>query len=182
VMIAMNGASPVRPVAAGAGVPFPVQPRAALPFEVASVDLVLPDFGPYVPERPVAFARGGGEAPSPALSYADARVRQAAQAVADFADPGAEALVAALNRRYAAAAKAAPASSAGYVAVGTYADEAEAQRLAAHLQTAGRVEIETGPRGEAFTLNLHPAAGRSLDDALQAAWAAGAADAMPVRE
>ncbi|MCO5157142.1 MAG: septal ring lytic transglycosylase RlpA family protein [Aquamicrobium sp.] len=182
VMIAMNGPTPTQAVAAGAGIPFPIQPRAAVPFEVASVDLVLPDFGPYVPERPVSLASKGGRVSSPALSYADARVQQAAQAVTDFADPGTDALVAALNRRYADAAKAAPASSAGYVAVGTYADEAEAQALAARLGEAGRVEIETDWRGEAFTLNLHPASGRSLDDALQAAWAAGAADAMPVRE
>jgi len=182
VMIAMNGPTPTQAVAAGAGIPFPNQPRTAIPFEVASVDLVLPDFGPYVPERPVALARSGGQASSPALSYADARVRQASQAVADLAGPGDDALVAALNRRYADAAKAAPAVSAAYVAVGTYADEAEAQALAAHLRGAGRVEIETDWRGEAFTLNLHPAPGRSLDDALQAAWAAGAGDAMPVRE
>lgn len=179
VMIAMNGPTPTRPVAAGAGVPFPVQPRAAIPFEVAGAELVLPDFGPYVPERPVSLASRGSRTSSPALSYADARVAQAAQAVADFAGPGTDALVAALNRRYADAARAA---SAGYVAVGTYASEAEAQALAARLRGAGRVEIVTDWRGDAFTLDLHPADGRSLDEALRAAWAAGAADAMPVRE
>ena len=187
VMIAMNGATPTQAAAPAAGVPFPIQPRAEVPFEVASVDLVLPDFGPLVPERPGfgIAARGGGPA-SPALSYADRRVEQAAQAVDAFAysDARAEALVAALNRRYAVAGGQAPA--AGYVAVGTYARRAEAEamasRLVSRLGDAGRAEIETDGQGSAFALSIHPASGSSLDDALQAAWAAGAADAMPVRE
>jgi rare lipoprotein A len=181
VMIAMNGPTPTR--SAGAAMPFPVQPRGAVPFEVASAELVLPDFGPIVPERPVVLARQGG-APMPALSYADTRVAQAASAVAGLAGEraGTDELVAALNRRYADAAAKTAATAPGYVAVGTYADEASAQDMAARLRDAGQGVIETDWRGEAFTLTLRPAAGRSLDAALQAAWAAGATDAMPVRE
>ena len=183
VMIAMNGPTPTRGLA-GAGVPFPVQPRAAAPFEVASAEFVLPDFGPFVPERPTILARRDGAASSPALSYADTRVAQAASAVAGLAgaQAGTDHLVAALNRRYAGMADANKATAPGYVAVGTYADEASAQDMAARLRDAGQGLIETDWRGEAFTLTIRPAAGRSLDAVLQAAWAAGATDAMPVRE
>jgi rare lipoprotein A len=166
VMIAMNGPTP---------------PPAASPFEIASAELALPEFGPIVPERPAVFAGRGGAEASPALSYADARVAQAAHAVASLAGPeaGTEELVAALNRRY---ADAAPAATGGYVAIGTYADEAGAQTMASLLRDAGTGVIETDWRGEAFTLTIRPTAGRSLDDVLEAAWAAGATDAVPVRE
>ncbi len=184
VMIAMNGVTPTQPIAAAAGVPFPVQPRAAIPFEVASVDLVLPDFGPLVPERPISLASRSGRTPSMALSYADQRIEQAAQAVADLADSGArtEELVAALNRHYSANAGNGYGAAPGYVTVGTYTARGEAEAMAGRLSEMGRTEIEMDGQGGAFTLNIHPAAGRSLDDALEAAWAAGASDAMPVRE
>ncbi len=185
VMIAMNGATPTQAAAPAAGVPFPIQPRAEVPFEVASLDLVLPEFGPLVPERPgIGLAARGGAPALPALSYADRRVEQAAQAVNAFAhsDARADELVAALNRRYSAAAETGQASAAGYVSVGTFARRAEAEAMADRLSAAGRAEIEADGEGRAFTLNIRPANGGSLDGALQAAWAAGATDAMPVRE
>ena len=183
VMIAMNGPTPSRPVAAGAAVPFPVQPRLGVPTAMASADFVLPDFGPLVPERPNALARLGEAAPLPALSYADRRIAQAARALGDFAGPQAatEELAAALNKRH-AAASVAPAAPGGYVVVGTYADQPSAEAVAARLREAGRAEIETDWSGDAFTLNLYPDGRRSLDGMLQAAWRAGASDAMPVRE
>lgn len=188
VMIAMNGPTPTQPVAGGAAaVPFPVQPRMPAATMVAGLDLILPEFGPIVPERPgvgLAYRAGGGSAPSLSLSYADQRVKRAAQAVTDLAGAdGADELVAALNRRYAAAAGArTPDAAQGYIAVGTYADQPAAEAMAAALRQAGRAAIETDWRGDGFTLSLHPDGRHSLDDMLRAAWAAGAADAMPVRE
>ena len=192
VMIAMNGPTPTRAVMPGAPVPFPGQPPVAVGAPmggasagtlVAGLDLVLPEFGPIVPERP-SFGLASRMVGTPALSlsYADQRVKRAAQAVTDFADTGkADELVAALNRRYAAAAARTP-EVPGYIAVGTYADQPAAEAMAAALGGAGRVAIDTDWRGDGFALNLHPDGRHGLDDMLRAAWAAGAADAMPVRE
>ena len=190
VMIAMNGPTPTQPVAAGAAVvPFPGQPRTpagglAGPM-VAGLDLVLPEFGPIVPERPgIGLASRIGGNPALSLSYADQRVKRAAQAVTDFAGAGeTDDLVAALNRRYAAAAAGTRAPQAqGYIAVATFADQPAAEAMAAVLGGVGRATIETDWRGDGFALNLHPDGRHGLDDMLRAAWAAGAADAMPVRE
>ena len=186
VMIAMNGPTPTQAVAGATAVPFPMPSRDPASTLVASLDLVLPEFGPIVPERPgVALAFRTGEEPMLSLAYADQRVRGAAQAVNDFAGPatGADELVAALNRRYAAAAhKAVSASSPAYVAVGTYGDLHSAEAVAAALEGAGRTSIETDWRGDGYALTLHANGRSSLDDMLQAAWAAGATDALPVRE
>ena len=183
VMIAMNGPTPTQPVS-GAAVPFPIQPRApvAATAFVAGVDPVLPDFGPIAPERPgVGLAQRLGLPSRLALSYADERVEQAARTASEVAanSPASDALVAALNQRYATAA--AP-SSPGYVAVGTYADQQSAEAMAAALRAAGRAEIETDWRGDGYALSLHSDGRLGLDDMLKAAWAAGADEAMPVRE
>lgn len=192
VMIAMNGSTPTQRVMPGAPVPFPGQPPVAVGAPmggasagtlVAGLDLVLPEFGPIVPERPsFGLASRTVGTPTLSLSYADQRVKRAAQAVTDFADTGkADELVAALNRRYAAAAARKP-EAQGYIAVGTYADQSAAETMAAALGGAGRVAIDTDWRGDGFALSLHPDGRHGLDDMLRAAWAAGAADAMPVRE
>jgi len=187
VMIAMNGPTPKQGVANAAAVPFPVQPSVAAATQVAGLDFILPEFGPIVPERPgagLAWRLGAASDASLSLSYADQRVKRAAQAVNDFAatGSGADELVAALNRRYDAAAQTAtnPASS-GYIAVGTYADQSSAEAMAAMLNGNGGAMIETDWRGDGYTLSLYPDGRHSLDDMLQAAWAAGATDALPIR-
>lgn len=182
VMIAMAGSTPSRPVGGALAVPFPVQARAPVSSFVAGVDPVLPDFGPIAPERPgVGLAQRLGLPARLALSYADERVEQAARVAAETAAnaPASDALVSALNLRYAASP--AP-SSPGFVAVGTYADQKAAEAMAAALGAAGRTEIETDWRGDGYALSLHPDGRLGLDDMLKAAWNAGAAEAMPVRE
>jgi rare lipoprotein A len=151
---------------------------------VAGLDLVLPEFGPIVPERPsFGLASRLGAAPALSLSYADQRVKRAAQAVTDFAGiGGTDDLVAALNRRYAAAAAVRAPDAQGYIAVATFADQPAAEAMAAALGGVGRAVIDTDWRGDGFALSLHPDGEHGLDDMLRAAWAAGAADAMPVRE
>lgn len=184
VMIAMSGPTPAASV--GASPAFPGQLRTAAPaaatMPAAERDLVLPEWGPIAPERP-GIGLAGRPASRPdaaALAYADERVRRAAQAVADFAGDRAatDALVEALNRRYAAAAPA----SGEFVAVGTYADQATAKSMARALGFAGRATIETDWRGDGFALSLHSDGRLGVDDMLRAAWAAGAADAITVRQ
>lgn len=179
VMIAMNGPTPT--VSAAAAPVFPGQQASQAPVAAAPGDPILPDFGPIAPERPgVGLARrlGTGQ-PTEALAYADERVKRAAQVVADFAGsaPDNAALLAALNKRYTAA----PAPSE-YVAVGTYASQAEAETMARALEAAGKATIETDWSGDGFALSLRSDGRVSTDSLLRAAWAAGASDAMTVRE
>lgn len=179
VMIAMNGPTPT--ISAAATPIFPGQQAPQAPVAAASGDPVLPEFGPIAPERPgIGLARrlGAGQ-PAEALAYADERVKRAAQVVSDFAGsaPDNAALVAALNRRYMAAP-----AAADYVAVGTYASQEEAETMARALASAGKATIETDWRGDGFAVSLRPEGRVSTDELLKAAWAAGATDAMTVRE
>lgn len=175
VMIAMNGPTPTVTSSA------PVFPGQAVRSQTTAQDPVLPDIGPMVPERPTIGLAGRVGAPSAtgALAYADERVKRAAQAVNSFAE-GKGALIAALNRRYAAARQ--PVAAEEYVAVGTYPDQASAQIMAAALTEAGNPVIETDYNGDGYTLRLLPNGNVAVDDMLRTAWAAGAADAITVRE
>lgn len=103
VMIAMNGPTPT--TAAGASAPFPGQLRSSTPQPALAADPILPEFGPIAPERPGFGLAGRVPASAEPLAYADERVKRAAeQAVAGLAgdDTSTKALIAALNRRYAA--------------------------------------------------------------------------------
>ena len=179
VMIAMNGPTPT--ISAAAAPVFPGQQVVQEPVAAAAGDPILPAFGPIAPERPgVGLARRlGAEQASQALAYADERVKRAAQVVSDFAGnaPDNAALVAALNRRYVAA----PAAT-DYVAVGTYASQAEAEAMARSLASAGDAKIEADWSGDGFVVSLRSDGRLSTDNLLKAAWAAGASDAMTVRE
>jgi rare lipoprotein A len=180
VMIAMNGTTPTQTLAAA-----PVFPGQARPASAGSFDVVLPDFGPIAPERPgVGLAnRLGTEKPILALGYADERVKRAAQAVSDFAESrmGSEGLVRALNQRYGDAAAEA-AQPADYIVVGTYPDQNSAETMARALMSVGQVLIETDPNSAGYSLRLTPDGRVGVDDMLRTAWAAGAADAMTVRD
>ena len=177
VMIAMNGPTPTL-----ASATAPIFPGQALQSSSASPDPVLPDIGPVVPERPTIGLAGRVGAPAgiSALAYADERVKRAAQAVNEFATSRAD-VVAALSRRYAAVASEAP-TAGEYVAVGTYPDEPSAQVMAGALGEAGRPVIETDYWGDGFVLRLLPDGRSDIDEMLRTAWAAGATDAMTVRE
>lgn len=176
VMIAMAGPSPSAPVPAG----FPGALRTqATAVATASDELVLPSFGPAVPERPSL------DEPAlvvVALSYADERVNRAADALSAFSGGmSPAAIVSSWERRTGgvpAALEARP-----HVAVGTYADRAEAERIARSLAPAGRVELLVEPEDgrDWFTVNLHADGSGDLDGLMRAAWAAGATDAVAVR-
>lgn len=190
VMIAMNGPTPTQGTGIAASVPFPSQsgmPASTQPTsQLASLDFILPEFGPFIPEKPgtsLAFHAGNSAMPAYSLAYADQRVKHAALAVNALAATGnsADELVAALNNRYSPAANdALNASSDNYIAVGTYPDQQSAEIMAARLSTKGRVAIETDWNGDGYTLSLRSDGRHSLDNLLQAAWAAGASDAMPI--
>jgi rare lipoprotein A len=183
VMIAMNGPTPTSNSSAPA---FPGQAFAAMatPSGSGAIDVILPDFGPIAPERPVGLANRL-EAPrgNPAvLSYADERVQRAAEALNAFAsaEPRNEDILDALNRRYSGTTSSV--ATEEHVAVGTYASQDLAAAMAEPLAEAGRVLIETDYNGDGFSLRLYPDGRMSVDDMLRTAWAAGATDAMTVRE
>lgn len=193
VMIAMAGPTPTQsatPVLA-----FPGELRTATPQlpvgaqPAFASDPALPDLGPVLPPRPdtVLAARLGADPTGGILlaAYADERVKAAAMALGDLADESMAdrtALSDALNQRYAKTAPVESGASADYVAVGTYADQAQAEAMARALDGAGKVRIETDYHGDGFAVSLHADGSLAVDDMLRTAWAAGAAEAMTVRE
>ena len=172
VMIAMAGPTPTSATATA-----PVFPGQA---GAASFFPALPDFGPIAPERPGAVLANAAPARLDLLSYADERVRRASLALDNLAQGGASAeLASKLGQRY---AKPVAHDAGPYIAVGTFPDEPSARLAANALDGMGKVAIETDWRGEGFSVSVHPDGRRALDDILQAAWSAGATDAMTIRE
>lgn len=172
VMVAMAGPTPTvgNTGATVAAAAFPGvmtstggQPSAALGFEAAATSGMseFPESGPIIADRPVANA-GGAFHP---LSYADERV-SAAFGAFDV-----------LMGKPAAAEPA-------YVAVGTFANKAEAQRQASKLSGLGRIDIESTTQDGAtwHAVSVHPDGKASLDAILETAWANGATDALVVRD
>ena len=76
------------------------------------------------------------------------------------------------------------AGSAEYVAAGTFAERAEADRIAASLDGIGRISIEKSEdaTGIWYSVAIHSDGRHSLDDILQAAWDNGAGDALVVHD
>lgn len=172
VMIAMNGPTPTaRP---GAGEAF-----ASVGLLASASDLPLPAFGPAVPERPeIAFDGTGVRLAS--LSYADERIARSADPFGGF-DAGMTPaqIVAAWERGRGAATPSGP-----YVAVGTFQDRERAEALARVLGSQGAVELSAEPADGTtwYTIALLSDGRSDLDAMLRAAWSAGAADAMIVRD
>ena len=181
VMIAMNGPTPSqRPIAAQA---FAGQFASA--GSAGAYDVVLPDFGPIAPQRPgVSLAGVAGDAAEfTALGYADERVSRAARMVTDFAESRMDSnrVIEALNQRYANVA-ATSSQPSEYIAVGTYPDQSSAETIARALASVGQVVIESDPNSSGFSLRLSPDGRAEVDEMLRTAWAAGATDAMTVRD
>ncbi|MEO3999305.1 septal ring lytic transglycosylase RlpA family protein [Mesorhizobium sp. CAU 1732] len=175
VMIAMNGPTPTSRASASAAFPLSQQaPAFAGPSSAG--DVVLPEFAPIAPERPGQDIAAIGFAPSPALAYADERVKRASAAIDAFASG--ELTPEALAQRYASRTNA----QSDYVAVGTYGDQGAAETIARALASAGQVRIDTDYAGDGFAVSLYPDGRLPVDDLLKAAWAAGAPDALTVRE
>lgn len=165
VMIAMNGPTPSAPVGVRTLQPEPL--AIAPPATIG--DPALPAFGPALPERPAVLV---------ALSYAEQRAAGSAAALEAFASEGSAAWKDGSN-----VAASHPAGGE-YVSVGTYADRDDAERLVAALSAHGRAEIVTDSDATNpwYTVNVHPDGRAPVDDILRQAWAAGADEALTVRE
>jgi len=169
VMIAMNGSTPTAPTSAAPV--FPGQMRATAPAAVAPGDLVLPDFGPIAPERPGVGLAGRAAPHVPTLAYTNEAAGPARQALDALASGAGSATVASP-----------PSVEGAYVAVGTFLDRDAAEAIARALEHAGNSVIETEAGGGAYSVVLRPDGRMPVDDMLRTAWAAGASDALTVRE
>jgi rare lipoprotein A len=185
VMVAMNGPTPSASIGQGVA-PFPGRLDAASgPVQATAslADLVLPEFGPLVPQRPDFDLPQKPPFAMASLSYADERIAGATAAFAAF-DRSAmtSSAVAASWRRLSPASKRTQLND--YVAAGSWPDKAEARKIAAQLAAFGKVEIEKTEQGGSswYSVNLYDDGRSSLDEMLQAAWDHGANDALAVRD
>lgn len=201
VMVAMNGPSPsVQTDAPPPAVPFPgqltnsggafaAQPGlseqpAAQPAMSAQApgpsEVVLPDFGPIVPERPEYRLPPNSSFAMASLSYADERVNRA-DVFAALDGSGMSPADILQSWQKSNPQGQAPASD--YVAAGSFDDAAEAKRVAAALEQFGRTEIQRTELdgNDWYAVNVYPDGHGSIDDMLQAAWSHGAPDALVVR-
>jgi rare lipoprotein A len=192
VMIAMNGPTP----SADGTASFPgmmvdsaptAQPVMAADAGVFG-DLALPAFGPIAPERPgidmifetqVALATMS-YAPEP---YAPDRLQSAARAFAALEGKtmSPDDIAQSWKRLNPAGAST---TVQPYVAAGSFATLAEAEKVAHALSAYGRATLETAEIGGAplHSVNLYSDGRNELDAMLEAAWANGAPDAMTVRD
>ncbi|GHD09513.1 septal ring lytic transglycosylase RlpA family protein [Tianweitania populi] len=171
VMVAMNGSTPSSSSSSVSTVAYPNGGLAAFgAMSVASV--VLPDYGPMAPDRPGAFQVANTS--MPVLGYAEQR---SAKAAAAFSALGGKAPVAAAVAQQ---WKQALDGLNEYVAVGTYATQAEALEQSAALSSLGKIGFESSDAGVALT--LRPDGRAAIDDLLQAAWENGAPDAFVIHD
>ncbi|TPI38982.1 septal ring lytic transglycosylase RlpA family protein [Mesorhizobium sp. B2-9-1] len=196
VMVAMNGPSPSVPVGASpAAAPFPGeltnsgQAFAAQPglsdqpaaFAVQGAgDVMLPDFGPIVPERPDFTLPPNSPFAMASLSYADERVERADVFAA--LDSGGMS-PADILRSWKKSNRELQTPASDYVAAGSFDEAAKAKRVAAALEPFGRTEIQRTELdgNDWYAVNVYPDGHGSVDDLLQAAWSHGAPDALVVR-
>jgi rare lipoprotein A len=193
VMVAMNGSTPS---AGGQAAAFPgtltdASPQAtiaALQPAMAQSEshsvVPLPEFGPIAPERPLdGGAAGGTQVAFAIMSYADGRVKGAANAFAALdGSLSQDRIIASWKAQSGSAAG--EGSDAAYVAAGTFDSREEAERLIKALSGFGRVSLEKSDlEGQDwYTVNLYADGRTSLDGLLEAAWRNGAADAITVRD
>jgi rare lipoprotein A len=185
VMIAMNGATPSGAmIGEGAAAPFPGTLTDVTAGEAASTepvltattlqpeDLVLPVLGPIAPERP-SVDEIGEQIALAAMSYAP--LPKSASEAFDAFDGSQMASLGSEWREQA---------GEPFIAAGTYADKAEAERVSAELAAYGRAVVETSvEEGEQlYSVNVYEDGRNSIDDLLQAAWEHGAPDAIAVRD
>lgn len=202
VMVAMNGPSPSLSMsdAPPAAVPFPgqltssgqafgtqpglseqptAQPATSGQAQDAS-DVVLPDFGPIVPERPQFRLPPNSPFAMASLSYADERVNHP-DVFAALDGSGMSPADILQSWKKSNGQEQAPASD--YVAAGSFDNAAQANRVAAALEPFGRTEIQRTELdgNDWYAVNVYPDGHSSIDDLLQAAWSHGAPDALVVR-
>jgi rare lipoprotein A len=184
VMIAMNGPSPSTSVAPSSS-PFaravtdaPASP--AVGEAVAFNNIVLPEYGPIVPQRP---AQGKIPFQMASMSYADERISKATNAFAAMEGSRMSAADVAHSWKKLNPNVAPADLTEAYIAAGTFPTKAQANRIAKLLSGVGRARIETAIVGGAklYTVNLYADGHASLDNLLEKAWGSGAPDAVVVR-
>ncbi|WP_367714730.1 septal ring lytic transglycosylase RlpA family protein [Nitratireductor sp. GISD-1A_MAKvit] len=186
VMVAMNGPTPTATLpGVKAADAFAGQPGLTPPEPVATpASLELPVTGPVVPQRPLALPDEDGERDVAFLSYADQRVRAAADVfdtVLQNGDLQPHDISSWWQNRN--SPRGMPASGP-YVSIGTFDDEQSARAHAEALAPVGKalIEVATDSSGALrYSVTLLPETPDRIDDALRAAWAAGAQDAFIVR-
>lgn len=170
--VALAGTTPsgapaqVFPVVLATGAPQPSAPVGTV---------VLPEFGPAVPDRP-PFRIASTISPE-RLGYAAETGTNPAFARFGSAGLSPSAIVASFGNSGVVA-------SDEYVAVGTFASSEEARAAADSLKAVAKTNIEVlrldGTTYAALTAK--PVAGHTVDDVVQAAWDAGSTDAFVVRD
>jgi rare lipoprotein A len=147
-------------------------------------DLVLPDFGPIVPQRPDIDLPAQVPFAIATLSYADERIESATRAFAAMGKAGMTADDVAASWKRLNPGKAGGTDIAGdYIAAGAFENAAEARRVDDELAQFGKVEIQPAQLdGKTwYSVNLYQNGQAGLDAMLQAAWTHGAPDALVVR-
>ena len=139
-------------------------------------DPLLPDIGPYVPERPAGtIASDADRLALPLLSYADRRVKEAASPF-DHVAPAvmkADDVLASWKRNTTGSAL-----SGSYLMAGSFGTERDARQRADMLSAVGSAEVVRD--GDAFIVVM-AAEENALDHLARRAWDAGVTDAFIVR-
>jgi len=174
VMVAMNGSTPRAGVAGPRSGAFPGAMRGSAQPPVAAgaaaptgSPVELPATGPIAPERPaVGVETAHVQMTLPTMSYAEP------------GQPAAGSPFAAFEHGEPAAA------GVAYVAAGTFASRAEAERLAAALSERGRAMLTPAAEGGRlwYVVDVYPDGRLDVDGLLETAWAHGAPDAITVRD
>lgn len=189
VMIAMNGPTPAVRASASASAPVP---SAVVGYSGTTPDMratgstaapafsgapALPALGPMIPARPGSELASDQNGDTTLLGYADRRIAEASAALAGLAGGT---LTEDRIRAWKLGGSAMPAFDGEYVAVGAYETRGEAEAAASRLSAYGRPQIEVD--GGMVMLSLIPDGRHGIDDMLRQAWAAGAQEAMTVRQ
>jgi len=181
VMIAMNGPTPTQAsassgvntipaaIAAAYAMPSPAPAAASQPqFGSPSGNIALPSYAPIPASRP-----GGTEFAAP--SYAEQRINDASRIFDPVLNPG-------LGEDEIAGWWNGQQTSQGgtFLNLGLWVSLEEAQGIAESLAGYGKVSYEKAEDGQ-VALALTTTSEATLNDALRAAWGAGATDAFIVR-
>ncbi|MBN7756391.1 septal ring lytic transglycosylase RlpA family protein [Nitratireductor aquimarinus] len=189
VMIAMNGSTPTATLpGVKARDAFASQPGLTPPQPIAasSGSFTLPTSGPLVPDRPDSLPMDGVERDVAFLSYADQRVSAAAGAFDNVlrSDLQSQDVARWWRQKQPGAAGQGASDDLAFINIGTWQSEAEAKAQAEKLAGFGQLKFETVSDDAGtlyYTLAVTPQDQSSIDQVLQAAWNAGAADAFIVR-
>lgn len=172
VMLAMNGPAPntlVAPRIPSQGLPGVSSPPATAVSTGGAVPQ-LPDIGPLIVNRPLV-----------ALALGYAPDESASPALAAFAKLGVDG--GAVRESWRRQTGGEPHGQTAYIAAGTFASRQFAEHLADRLSGIARSEISTLREGNDtwYSVAVYPARAADIDALLEAAWEAGAPDALVVR-